>query len=128
MKIVLLSIAVLAAAGAAEAQSWPAQQPDFAAAAQRDRLERDRWRAGMDQRAAEARADQRRTDAVLYGLQASRGPLVAPPDGPTAPLEPLTGLAVQEAWSASEARGRAVSADQRLQAMDAWFDRSRREP
>lgn len=127
MKSLVLSLAVLTTAGAAEAQSWT-PQPDFAAAAQRDRLERDRWRASMDQRAAEARADQRRTEAILYGLETRRGPVIAPPPGPAADLEPLSGLADQEAYSASEARERAASADQRLQAMDAWLNRTRREP
>ena len=127
MKPLLLSLAVLAAAGAAQAQTWR-PQPDFAAAAQRDRLERDRWRAGKDQRTAEARADPRRTEAILYGLEARRGPVIAPPPGPAADLEPLTGLADQEAYSASEARERAITADQRLQAMDAWLNQARREP
>lgn len=123
MRALLTALVLTAIAGSAQAQAWP--RDDFVAAAERDRLDRERWRAGMDQRSAEARADQRRTDAVLYGLQTSRGPAFQIPPGPEADLSPLPGLADQEAFAADQAREAAVSADRRLDQLDAWLDRTR---
>lgn len=120
----LLGATVLA--GAAEAQTWRPESP--AVTAERERLAREQWRAGFEERQALGRADQRRTEATLYGLQAQRAPAVVPPPGLRADPSPLPDLALQEDQEAEAARRRALDSGQALAGLEAWIDRARRDP
>lgn len=112
-------------AGAAQAQVWPARPDDPVVQAERLRLERERWRAAQDAREADARADQRRTDAVVSELRNRRGPVLPPPPGPEADLAPLPDLQSLEQEAAAAARARALNTDDRLDGLRTWLDQTR---
>ena len=121
----LLALALLSLAGAAQAQTWSVRPDDSTLQADRLRLERERWRAGQDEREALARADQRRTDAVIYGIQAQRLPIQLPPPGPSVDRAPLADLHLMEQQAADAARDRSLDAEDRLDALRAWLERTR---
>lgn len=119
------ALALLVLAVPAQAQTWPARPDDPVLQAERLRLERERWRAGQDEREALARADQRRTDSVIYQLQARRGPVISAPPGPEADLAPPPDLQVMEQQAADAARDRTLDAEDRLDGLRTWLERTR---
>ena len=127
MKItpLLIVVTAVAAAGVTAAQPRVAQPDDPAIQAERLSLERERWRAGQDEREATARADQRRTDAVLYGLQLRRGPVLPPASGPQADLGPLPELERMDQQATGAARERTLDAEARLDTLRAWLEQTR---
>lgn len=119
------ALALLVLPVPAQAQTWPARPDDPVLQAERLRLERERWRAGQDEREALARADQRRTDSVIYQLQARRGPVISAPPGPEVDLAPPPDLQVMEQQAADAARDRTLDAEDRLDGLRTWLERTR---
>lgn len=119
------ALALLVLPVPAQAQTWPARPDDPVLQAERLRLERERWRAGQDEREALARADQRRTDSVIYQLQARRGPVISAPPGPEVDPAPPPDLQVMEQQAADAARDRTLDAEDRLDGLRTWLERTR---
>lgn len=122
---VLFVVAAVLTASAAQAQDWRPRGDSPSDIALRQRLERDRWRAGLDERNAASAAAQRRAEAAIYGLQARRGPAFVPPPGPVVGAEPSPQTQLALDISAAEAQARRLDSERRLQAMNAWLDRTR---
>lgn len=118
-------LALLALAGAAEAQTqpWHGRPDDPAWQAERLRLERDRWRTGLELRNLQADADQRRTEAVISGLRAGRSPSYVPAPSGTIYLGPVDPALVDPDPAA--ARGRRETLTEGLSGIDAFLDRTR---
>lgn len=117
-------LALSALAGAAQAQSppWQTRPDDPVWQAERLRLERERWRAGLELRNLQADANQRRTESVISGIQASRGPAYVPPPGGTIWLGPVDPALVDPDPGA--ARERRETMDRGLSGIDAYLNRT----
>lgn len=117
--------ASFALAGAAQAQipPWQARPDDPAWQAERLRLERERWRTGLELRNLQADADQRRTESVISGIQTSRGPAYVPPPSGTIYLGPVDPALIDPDPTA--ARDRRETLTEGLSGIDAFLDRTR---
>ena len=112
-----------AGAGQAQTQPWQTRPDDPVWQAERLRLERERWRAGLELRNLQAEADQRRTQSVISGIRAQRSPdYVLPPAGAIY-LGPVDPALVDPDPAA--ARGRRETLDRGLSGLDAFLDRTR---
>ena len=118
-----LALSALAGAAQAQSQPWPIRPDDPAWQAERLRLERERWRTELELRNLQADADQRRTESVIFGIQASRGPAYVPPPGGTIYLGPVEPALVDPDPAA--ARGRRETLTEGLSGIDAFLDRTR---
>jgi hypothetical protein len=118
-----LASAVQAGAVQAQAYPWQARPDDPAWQAERLRLERERWRTGLELRNLQADADQRRTESVISGIRAQRGPAVAPPPSGTIYLGPVDPALVNPDPGAARERRETLS--QGLSGIDAFLDRTR---
>lgn len=128
MKPALLTPALLAGlisagAGQAQVQPWQPRPDDPAWQAERLRLERERWRAGLELRSLQAEADQRRTETVISGIRAQRSPAYEPPPAGTIYLGPVDPSLVDPDPAA--ARGRRETLSEGLSGIDAYLDRTR---
>lgn len=113
----------LAGAAQAQIQPWQARPDDPAWQAERLRLERERWRTGLELRNLQADADQRRTDSVISGIQARRSPDLVPPPAGTIWLGPVDPALVDPDPGA--ARDRRETLSEGLSGIDAFLDRTR---
>lgn len=77
----ITALIVLCEAGVASAQVWPTGPGDPVWQAERLRLERERWRSGLELRALQAQADDARTRAVIHDIQARRAAAPTPAPG-----------------------------------------------
>ena len=112
-----------AGAGQAQTQPWQTRPDDPVWQAERLRLERERWRAGLELRNLQAEADQRRTQSVISGIRAQRSPDYVPPPAGAIYLGPVDPALVDPDPAA--ARGRRETLDRGLSGLDAFLDRTR---
>lgn len=114
-----LSLATLGAAVPASAQDWT-QRPAYGTSlspvdiAAQARAERDRLRAGQDQRQSQLEVQQLRTDQTLQQMQIERGPTLLGAQGPAG-----TDTAPPLSYSDPRDRMSAEEMSRRLDAMDA---------
>lgn len=118
-----LAAATLAGAAGAQTPPWQTRPDDPAWQAERLRLERERWRTGLELRSLQAEADQRRTESVISGIRAQRGPTVASPPSGTIYLGPVDPALVDPNPRAARERGETLS--EGLSGIDAFLDRTR---
>lgn len=118
-----LALAGLMAAGSVQAQIWPQSPDDPAWQAGRLRLERERWRTGLELRALQAEADDARTRAVISDIQSRRSPVMRPPPPGTVYLGPIDPALVDpDSGAATRARD---TMEQGLSGLSDYLDRTR---
>ena len=118
-----LAAAVLAGAAGAQTPPWQTRPDDPAWQAEGLRLERERWRTGLELRNLQAEADQRRTESVISGIRAQRSPAVAPPPSGTIYLGPVDPTLVDPDPGAARERRETLS--QGLSGIEAFLNRTR---
>ncbi len=118
-----LAAAALAAVAGAQTPPWQTRPDDPAWQAERLRLERERWRTGLELRNLQAEADQRRTESIISDIRAQRSPAVAPPPSGTIYLGPVDPALVDPDPGAARERRETLS--QGLSGIDAFLDRTR---
>lgn len=120
------AFAGLLLAGAVQAQThpWQPRPDDPVWQAERLRLERERWRTGHELRNLQTGAAQRRTESVISGIQARRGPALQPPPSGTIYLGPVDPVLVAPD-PAGAARDRRETMEDGLSGIDDFLDRTR---
>ena len=123
LPLIALSSSLFVSAAEAQVQPWHTRPDDPAWQAERLRLERERWRTGLELRDLQAEADQRRTESVISGIRARRGPAIVPPPAGAIYLGPVDPDLVDP--NPFAARERRETLDRGLSGLDAFLDRTR---